>query len=157
MQNLYELEVVSIDGQKTTLAQHRGKVLLVVNVASRCGFTSQYTGLEALYRKHAAEGLVVLGFPCNQFGKQEPGTEEQIQTFCSTTYDVTFPLFAKIDVNGENAHPLYQLLRGKDGAPIQWNFEKFSVDRQGNVKKRYSSSDTPEAIERDVVELLSAS
>jgi glutathione peroxidase len=132
-------------------------VLLVVNVASRCGFTSQYTGLEALYRKHAAEGLVVLGFPCNQFGKQEPGTEEQIQTFCSTTYDVTFPLFAKIDVNGENAHPLYQLLRGKDGAPIQWNFEKFLVDRQGNVKKRYSSSDTPEAIEREVVELLSAS
>jgi glutathione peroxidase len=154
MPNLYELEVATIDGQKTTLAQHRGKVLLFVNVASRCGFTPQYTGLEALYRKHASEGLVVLGFPCNQFGKQEPGTEEEIQTFCSTTYDVSFPLFAKIDVNGPNAHPLYQLLRGDNGAPIRWNFEKFLVDREGNVKKHYSSKDTPEEIERDVVELL---
>lgn len=154
MQNLYDIDVTTIDGKRIKLAEYQGKVLLIVNVASRCGFTPQYTGLEALHRKHQAEGLVVLGFPCNQFGKQEPGTEAQIQEFCSTKYDVSFPLFAKIDVNGENAHPLYRLLRGDEGAKIRWNFEKFLVDRQGNVIKHYGSSDTPEAIEKDVVSAL---
>jgi len=153
MQNLYDVEVTTIDGKKTTLAEHRGKVLLIVNVASRCGFTPQYTGLEALHRKHQAEGLVVLGFPCNQFGAQEPGTEAQIQDFCSTNYDVSFPLFAKVDVNGDNAHPLYQVLRAADGSKIKWNFEKFLVDRHGNIK-HYGSSDTPEALEKDVAAAL---
>lgn len=153
MQNLYDVEVTTIDGKKTTLAEHRGKVLLIVNVASRCGFTPQYTGLEALHRKHQAEGLVVLGFPCNQFGKQEPGTEAEIQDFCSTNYDVSFPLFAKVDVNGENAHPLYQALRAADGSEIKWNFEKFLVDRQGTIT-HYGSSDTPDALEKDVVAAL---
>lgn len=153
MQNLYDVEVTTIDGKKTTLAEHRGKVLLIVNVASRCGFTPQYTGLEALHRKHQAEGLVVLGFPCNQFGKQEPGTEAEIQDFCSTNYDVSFPLFAKVDVNGENAHPLYQALRAADGSEIKWNFEKFLVDRQGKIT-HYASSDTPDALEKDVVAAL---
>lgn len=157
MQNLYDVEVTTIDGKKTKLAEYRGKVLLIVNVASRCGFTPQYSGLEALYRKHQAEGLVVLGFPCNQFGKQEPGSETEIKTFCSTKYDVSFPLFAKIDVNGENAHPLYRLLRGEEGAKIRWNFEKFLVDRQGNVTKHYGSSDTPEALESAVAALLAKS
>lgn len=154
MQNLYDVEVTTIDGKKTKLAEYRGKVLLIVNVASRCGFTPQYTGLEALYRKHREEGLVVLGFPCNQFGKQEPGTEAEIQEFCSTKYDVSFPLFAKLDVNGENAHPLYRLLRGDEGSKIRWNFEKFLVDRQGNVKRHFGSSDTPEELEKDVVAAL---
>jgi glutathione peroxidase len=153
MQDLYDVEVTTIDGKQTKLAEYRGKVLLIVNVASRCGFTPQYTGLEALYRKRKDEGFVVLGFPCNQFGKHEPGTEAQILEFCSTKYDVSFPLFAKIDVNGENAHPLYRLLRGDDGAKIRWNFEKFLVDRAGNVK-HYGSSDTPEALERDVAAAL---
>lgn len=153
MTDLYDIEVISIDGKKTTLAEHRGKVLLIVNVASRCGFTPQYSGLEALYRKHKHEGLVVLGFPCNQFGRQEPGTEAQIQEFCSTKYDVSFPLFAKIDVNGDNTHPLYRALRGEDGPKIQWNFEKFLVDRRGNVA-HYGSSKTPEALEKDVVAAL---
>ena len=153
MSNLYDVEVTTIDGKKTTLAEHRGKVLLIVNVASRCGFTPQYSGLEALYRKHKDEGLVVLGFPCNQFGKQEPGTEAQIQEFCSLKYDVSFPLFAKIDVNGDNAHPLYRVLRGEDGPKIKWNFEKFLVDRKGNVT-HYGSSKTPAALEKDVAAAL---
>src|SRR5688572_9151163 len=156
MTTIYDFTAQTIDGQPQALDAYRGQVLLIVNVASRCGFTPQYTGLEALYRKHKDEGFVVLGFPCNQFGKQEPGTEAQILEFCSTKYDVSFPLFAKIDVNGENAHPLYRLLRGEDGAKIRWNFEKFLVDRAGNVK-HYGSSDTPEALERDVVAALAKS
>jgi glutathione peroxidase len=129
-----------------------------VNVASKCGYTSQYKGLEALYRKHRDAGLVVLGFPCDQFGHQEPGDEAEIAGFCSMTYDVTFPMFAKIDVNGPNAHPLYEFLkaqkRGLFGASINWNFTKFLVGRDGAVTARYGSAEKPEAIEKDICEEL---
>jgi glutathione peroxidase len=157
--SLYDISVKTIDGRSQPLAAYRGKTLLIVNVASHCGFTPQYTGLEALYRTHKDDGLVVLGFPCNQFGSQEPGTEAEIQEFCATTYDVTFPLFAKIDVNGPGTHPLYQLLKsarpgllGTEG--IKWNFTKFLVDGRGEVVARYAPSDTPEKIEKAVVNLL---
>ncbi len=128
--------------------------MLIVNVASRCGYTSQYRGLEALHRQHREQGLAVLGFPCDQFGHQEPGTEEEIQQFCSLNYDVTFPMFSKIKVNGGDAHPLYKFLKEeKPGIlgleSIKWNFTKFLVDRAGTVVKRYGSRDTPEEIEKD--------
>jgi glutathione peroxidase len=161
MASLYDIEVRTIDGETQRLAAFRGKTLLVVNVASRCGFTPQYTGLEALYRKYKDQGLVVLGFPCNQFGRQEPGTEAEIQQFCATTYDVTFPMFAKIDVNGPDTHPLYQLLKsaqpgllGTEG--IKWNFTKFLVNGRGDVVARYAPSDTPEKIEHAVIGALDA-
>ena len=112
--NIYEFEVRTIDGKTTTLAEHQGKLLLIVNVASKCGFTPQYTGLEALYKKYRDKGLVVLGFPCNQFGAQEPGNEAEIQNFCSTTYNVSFPMFAKVDVNGDHTHPLYAFLKKEE-------------------------------------------
>jgi glutathione peroxidase len=157
--SLYDVSVKTIDGAVQSLAAYRGKTLLIVNVASRCGFTPQYTGLEALYRRHKDEGLVVLGFPCNQFGHQEPGSETEIQQFCATTYDVTFPMFAKIDVNGPGTHRLYQLLKsarpgwlGTEG--IKWNFTKFLVNASGDVVARYAPSDTPEKIEQAVVDLL---
>ena len=156
MASLYDIEVRTIDGETQRLAAFRGKTLLVVNVASRCGFTPQYTGLEALYRKYKDQGLVVLGFPCNQFGRQEPGNEAEIQQFCATTYDVTFPMFAKIDVNGPATHPLYQQLKsaqpgllGTEG--IKWNFTKFLVNGRGDVVARYAPSDTPEKIEQAVI------
>ena len=133
--------------------------MLIVNTASKCGFTPQYAGLETLYRKYAAQGFVVLGFPCNQFGAQEPGDMTEIQNFCSLTYDVTFPLFAKINVNGSDAAPLYQYL--KSAAPgllgseaIKWNFTKFLVDRQGNVLERYAPTTTPESLESAIEEAL---
>jgi glutathione peroxidase len=156
---LFDIEATTIDGATKKLGDYAGKVMLIVNVASRCGFTPQYAGLEALYRKFADRGLVVLGFPCNQFGAQEPGSEKEIASFCSSKYDVTFPMFAKIDVNGENAHPLYRLL--KHDAPgilgseaIKWNFTKFLVDREGHVVKRYASTDTPDEIAKDIEGLL---
>jgi len=156
---LFDIEATAIDGATKKLGDYAGKVMLIVNVASRCGFTPQYAGLEALYRNFADRGLVVLGFPCNQFGAQEPGSEKEIASFCSSKYDVTFPMFAKIDVNGENAHPLYRLL--KHDAPgilgseaIKWNFTKFLVDREGHVVKRYASTDTPEQIAKDIEALL---
>ena len=157
--SLYDISARDITGTERPLADYRGKVLLVVNVASRCGFTPQYTGLEALYRKYHDRGFEVLGFPCNQFGSQEPGSEVDIQTFCSTTYDVTFPLFAKVDVNGADAHPLYRLLKGeKPGIlgteAIKWNFTKFLVDRQGEVVKRYAPTDKPEDLDGAVAALL---
>ena len=157
--SLYDISARDITGAERPLAEYRGKVLLVVNVASRCGFTPQYTGLEALYRKYHDRGFEVLGFPCNQFGSQEPGSEVDIQTFCSTTYDVTFPLFAKVDVNGAGAHPLYQLLKGeKPGIlgteAIKWNFTKFLVNRQGEVVKRYAPTDKPEDLDGAVAALL---
>jgi glutathione peroxidase len=159
MTALHDIEVHAIDGRPTKLAEYAGKVLLVVNVASKCGFTPQYAGLEALYRKFADRGFVVLGFPCNQFGGQEPDDAARIASFCKDSYDVTFPLFAKIEVNGDNAHPLYRLL--KQEAPgllgsqaIKWNFTKFLVDRAGRVTKRYASADAPAAIARDVEALL---
>ena len=159
MTTVYDFTARAIDGAERSLSDYRGLPLLIVNVASRCGFTPQYAGLEALYRKHAGEGLVVLGFPCDQFGHQEPGDEAEIRTFCSTRYDVTFPMFAKIEVNGPEAHPLYQHLKqsakgllGTEG--IKWNFTKFLVDRNGAVVKRYAPTDTPESIDKDLAGVL---
>jgi glutathione peroxidase len=154
--NLYDIRVTTIDGQPTTLGAYRGLTLLIVNVASQCGFTAQYAGLEALYRRHKAEGFAVLGFPCNQFGQQEPGDDGDIKRFCEATYDVTFPLFSKIDVNGPDAHPLFEHLKGaKKGLfgseSVKWNFTKFLVSKEGEVLRRYGSTDTPEAIEKDVM------
>ena len=152
--NLYEIPVTTIKGETMTLERYRGKTLLIVNVASQCGFTPQYKALEELSRRHPAD-LVVLGFPCNQFGRQEPGSHKEIREFCEDTYGVTFPLFAKVDVNGRNAHPLYQHLKAaKKGflgrEAIAWNFTKFLVSRNGDVLKRYSSRIKPEAIEKEL-------
>jgi glutathione peroxidase len=156
---LYDFTVDDIRGQPVSLDQYRGKVLLVVNTASKCGFTPQYKGLEALYRKFRDRGLEVLGFPCNQFGSQEPGSEAEIATFCETNYDVTFPMFAKIDVNGDAAAPLYRFLKhAKPGLlgteAIKWNFTKFLVGRDGNVVTRFAPNDTPEALEPEVTKAL---
>jgi glutathione peroxidase len=157
--NIYEFAVKTLDGDEPTLTRFRDQVMLIVNVASKCGFTPQYTGLEALYRKLHPRGFSVLGFPCNQFGQQEPGSEDEIKRFCSQTYDVTFPMFARIDVNGPHTHPLYQYLKqqqpgilGSEG--IKWNFTKFLVDRQGQVRKRYGSMEKPESIEPEIAALL---
>ena len=159
MTGVYDIVATTIDGGSHPLGDYAGKVMLVVNGASRCGFTPQYAGLEALYRQYAERGFVVLGFPCNQFGAQEPGTEAQIAQFCASTYDVSFPMFAKVDVNGDKTHPLYRLL--KHAAPgllgseaIKWNFTKFLIDRDGRVVKRYAPTDTPQAIGKDVEALL---
>jgi glutathione peroxidase len=149
---LYDISAKRLDGSSGDLSEYRGKTLLIVNVASRCGFTPQYAGLEALYRKYGDRGFVVLGFPCNQFGSQEPGSEAEIGSFCSSTYDVTFPMFAKVDVNGADAHALYQHLKSaKPGIlgteAIKWNFTKFLVNRQGEVVERYAPKDSPESLD----------
>jgi glutathione peroxidase len=151
----HDIELRTIDGRTLPLDSFRGQTLLVVNVASRCGYTPQYAGLERLYRRYKDDGFAVLGFPCNQFGGQEPGDEREIAGFCSSTYDVTFPMFAKIDVNGRAAHPLYRwLTRARRGLfwtrRIKWNFTKFLVGPGGEVLRRYGPSASPEAIERDV-------
>lgn len=158
---IYSFPVQSIRGEEITLDAWRGDVLLIVNVASRCGYTPQYAGLEALYRKYRDRGFVVLGFPCNQFGAQEPGTSAEIQQFCSLTYDVTFPLFARIDVNGPDTHPLYSWLKAQKpgilgSEAIKWNFTKFLVSRDGEVIARYGSRETPDAIEPDIIRALDA-
>ena len=155
MTTVHDFKATALDGAERALADWRGKVLLIVNVASRCGLTPQYTGLEALQRKYAARGFEVLGFPCNQFAGQEPGSAEEIRSFCSTKYDISFPLFAKVDVNGDGAHPLWKHLKEeKPGLlgieAIKWNFTKFLVDREGRVIKRYAPTDEPSAIERDI-------
>jgi glutathione peroxidase len=155
MGDVYDFEVNRLNGDPAKLSEYRGKALLIVNTASKCGFTSQYSGLEKLYGKFQARGLEILGFPCNQFGKQEPGGAEEIAEFCSVNYGVTFPMFEKIDVNGKNAHPLYQHLkseaRGLLGSePIKWNFTKFLVNREGEVVERYGSTTKPEQIEADI-------
>ena len=157
--DLHEIPVTTIDGEPTTLAAWRGRVLLVVNVASACGFTPQYAGLESLWRRHRTAGLTVLGFPCDQFGGQEPDAEPEIAAFCSRTYDVTFPLFAKVAVNGPDAHPLFEhLKRAEPGllgtTAIKWNFTKFLVGRDGAVLRRYAPATTPESIEPDVLAAL---
>jgi glutathione peroxidase len=157
--SLYDIDVTSIDGRTESMAVYRGKLLLVVNVASRCGYTPQYEGLEALYRKYRERGLVVLGFPCDQFGHQEPGSDSEILQFCLTTYGVTFPLFQKIDVNGAGEHPLYGLLKAQKkgllgSTSIKWNFTKFLVGPRGDVLRRYGPADTPAQIEKDVVAAL---
>jgi len=157
--SIYDLQADALDGKPVSFRRYKGKVLLIVNVASRCGFTPQYEGLEQLYRRHRKAGLEVLGFPCDQFGHQEPGDAEEIRRFCTTSYDVTFPLFAKIEVNGPGTHPLFALLKrarpgllGSEG--IKWNFTKFLVDRDGEVVARYAPTDTPEQIEKDILPLL---
>lgn len=151
--SIYDISATGIDGVPVSLDTYRGKVLLIVNTASQCGFTPQYKGLQALYEKYAGQGLVVLGFPCNQFGQQEPGSADQIQSFCETRYGVSFPMFDKIDVNGSSAHPLYRFLtqsaRGIFGTEaIKWNFTKFLVDKNGNVVKRYAPTAKPEDLEK---------
>jgi glutathione peroxidase len=155
MADIYSFQVKTIDGKETTLADFKGKALLIVNVASQCGFTGQYKGLEALHRKYRDKGFEVLGFPCNQFGAQEPGDESEIKNFCSLNYDVTFPMFAKIDVNGAKTHPLYEFLKkeekgilGTEG--IKWNFTKFLVSKDGKVLKRFASTTSPESLEKEI-------
>lgn len=157
--NLYDIEVKTITGRAQHLREYAGKTMLVVNVASQCGFTPQYKGLEALYRNHKDKGLVVLGFPCDQFGRQEPGNEAEIQTFCDLNYDVSFPMFAKVEVNGNGAHPLYRYL--KKAAPgilstegIKWNFTKFLIAPQGHVVMRYAPATSPSTIESDLTAFL---
>ena len=155
MTTAYEFEAVDIDGKTVSLADYRGKALLIVNVASKCGFTPQYTGLEKLWQDYRERGLVVLGFPCDQFGNQEPGNEEEIKNFCSLTYEVDFPMFAKIEVNGADAHPLWKWLKKEKGGllgidAIKWNFTKFLVGRDGKPVKRYAPTDKPESIDGDI-------
>lgn len=159
MTSVYDFSAKTIDGDEQNLDAYRGKAMLVVNVASKCGFTPQYTGLEALYEKLKDKGLVVLGFPCDQFGHQEPGDEAEIKNFCSLTYDVKFPMFAKVDVNGANTHPLYKYLKQEakgllGSQSIKWNFTKFLIDKNGKVIKRYAPTDTPAGIEKDVAAVL---
>lgn len=177
MTTAHDFKVRTADGSEVALSDYAGKVLLIVNVASKCGLTPQYEGLEALHRAEQGNGLQVLGFPCNQFREQEPGTDQEIQEFCSTTYDVTFPVFAKVDVNGPDAHPLFRFLRAEapgdwgphlgqfyevisqltpDAGPddVHWNFTKFLVDREGRVLKRYEPVVTPEEIRADLAQYL---
>lgn len=157
--SIYDHKVKTIDGKEVSLSQYRGKVLLIVNVASRCGFTPQYSGLEELYKSFQSRGLEILGFPCNQFGGQEPGSENEIKNFCETNYQITFPLFGKIEVNGKSAHPLYQDLKkaakGIFGSEaIKWNFTKFLVDSSGNVVKRFAPTDKPGDLKSSIEALL---
>jgi len=159
MSALYELSALRLDGSKQSMADYKGKVLLIVNVASRCGFTPQYAGLEALWQEYGKRGLVVLGFPCNQFGAQEPGDAAAIGEFCSLTYQVSFPMFAKVEVNGDGTHPVFAFLKaaapgilGTEG--IKWNFTKFLVDRDGKVVDRYASAHKPEDMAADIERLL---
>jgi glutathione peroxidase len=159
MTNVFDFTAKNIAGQDTPLSHYRGQVLLIVNTASACGFTPQYQGLEVLYKKLHGQGLTVLGFPCNQFGAQEPGSEAEIGAFCEKNYGVTFPMFAKIDVNGEGAHPLYKFLkREKRGIlfteNIKWNFTKFLVGRDGEVIARYAPNAKPEELEEPIKKLL---
>ena len=159
MASIYDFSAKTIDGAEQKIDAYRGKTMLIVNVASKCGFTPQYTGLEALYEKFQAQGLVVLGFPCDQFGHQEPGDEAEIKNFCSLTYDVKFPMFSKVEVNGPGTHPLFQWL--KKAAPgllgfgdLKWNFTKFLIDRDGQTVKRYGSDVEPKAIAADIEKVL---
>ncbi len=159
MASIADFSVTTIDGKAQSLAAYRGKTLLIVNVASKCGFTPQYAGLEQLYRDYRDRGLVVLGFPCDQFGHQEPGDEAEIRQFCSLNYDVTFPLFAKIEVNGAHADPLYQFLKKQakgllGSEAIKWNFTKFLVDKTGKVVRRYAPTDTPASIGKEIEGML---
>ncbi len=145
--SIYHIPVKDIDGKDTTLNAYKGKVILIVNVASKCGFTPQYTALEATYKKYSDQGFVILGFPCNQFGAQEPGNDEEIKQFCTSKYFVTFPMFDKIEVNGANRHPLYELLAGKNATfpgDIKWNFTKFLIGRDGQILNRFDSKITPD-------------
>ncbi len=158
-ESIYDYKVKDIDGNEVVMSEFKGKVLMIVNVASKCGFTPQYEGLQKLYDAYKDQGLVVLGFPCNQFGAQEQGGEAEIKDFCETNFSISFPMFAKIDVNGDNAEPLFLFLQNAkkgfmDTGPIKWNFSKFVVDKEGNVVGRYGSLDDPAAIEDDIKKLL---
>jgi len=156
--NIYDFTVLNTKKEPVNLAEYKGKVLLVVNTATGCGFTPQYEGLESLYKKYKEQGLVVLDFPCNQFAGQAPGTEAEIVSFCQLKYHVSFPQFAKIKVNGDEADPLYKWLKNQKGgllgSAIKWNFTKFLVDREGNVVERYAPTRKPEDIEKDILKLL---
>lgn len=156
--DVYGFKVKTIDGQEIQLDQYKGKVMLIVNTASKCGFTPQYKGLQTIYDKYMDKGFVVLGFPCNQFGSQEPGNEESIGNFCEVNYGVTFPMFAKIEVNGEGADPLFKYLKqtqsGLFGNSIKWNFTKFLIDKNGVPVKRYASITKPESISSDIEKQL---
>ena len=158
MTEIYDFSAKAIDGGEVKLRDYQGQVLLIVNTASKCGFTPQYAGLEALYRKYHDKGLTVLGFPCDQFMHQEPGNETEIQNFCSTKYDVTFPMFSKVEVNGAHTHPLWAVLKqeqgGMLGSAIKWNFTKFLVDRTGDVVGRFAPTSTPESMTSEVEKLL---
>ena len=160
MPDIYDFSARAADGREVPLSEYRGKVLLIVNTASKCGFTPQYEGLQSLYRDLQSRGLTVLGFPCDQFLHQEPGDDAEIQNFCSTKYDVTFPVFSKIDVNGPRAHPLYTYLKAEKsgllGGGIKWNFTKFLVDREGRVVDRFPPTTTPATIRPALEKLLSA-
>jgi glutathione peroxidase len=156
--NLYDITVTDRKGNPVTLSQYKGKTLLIVNTATGCGFTPQYEGLEALYRKYRNQGFEILDFPCNQFGHQAPGTEEEIHQFCTMNYEVSFPQFAKIEVNGPSESPLYSYLKSQQsgilGSNIKWNFTKFLVDKNGSVTKRYAPTDKPEKLEKEILALL---
>jgi len=158
-ESIYNFEVKDIDGSVKRLEEFKGNFLLIVNTASKCGFTPQYEGLEKLYKNYNAQGFYVLGFPCNQFGAQEPGDENEIKNFCNLNYQVSFPMFAKVDVNGKNAHPLYQYLKKQSKGIlgtefIKWNFTKFLIGKNGEVLKRYAPTDTPELIAKELDELF---
>ncbi|SFE47548.1 glutathione peroxidase [Peptostreptococcaceae bacterium pGA-8] len=156
--SIYEYKVKDGKGAEISMEEFSGKVLLIVNTASKCGFTPQFDGLEKLYKKYKDKGLAVVGFPCNQFGAQDPGTDEEIQGFCRLNYGVTFPMMSKIDVNGDGEDPLYTYLKsqkkGLMGSKIKWNFTKFLVDREGNVVKRFAPTDKPEDLEKHILKLL---
>ena len=158
MNTAYDFDAVDINGLEKHLADYKGKVLLIVNTASQCGFTPQYGPLQELYEKYAPQGLEILGFPCDQFGHQEPGTEDEIFEFCESKFGITFPMFSKVEVNGKNAHPLYKWLKseksGMLGGAIKWNFTKFLVDREGTVVKRYGTNVNPDDIAPDIEKLL---
>lgn len=156
--SVYDYDLVDISGNKVPLASYKGNVMLIVNVASKCGLTPHYKGLQEIYQKYKDRGFVVLGFPCNQFGAQEPGSEKEIKDFCQTSYGVTFPMFSKIDVNGENADALYKYLTKISGetVDIKWNFTKFLIDKYGNVFKRYEPKTQPSELKADIEKLLNA-
>lgn len=159
MADLYSIPIETADGKPSSLEDYKGKLLLVVNTASQCGFTKQYKGLESLYNRYKERGLVVLGFPCNQFGNQEPGSNEEIQTFCTLNFGVSFPVYAKLDVNGPAAHPLFVQLKkrapgllGTEG--IKWNFTKFLISRDGKDVKRFAPKDTPKSLQTEIEQML---
>jgi glutathione peroxidase len=156
--NFYDFEAESLNGQKRAMAEFKDKVVVVVNTASKCGLTPQFEGLEELNKKYKDEGLVIIGFPCNQFAKQEPGEAGEIQEFCELNYGVSFPMFGKIEVNGDNAHPLYKYLKAKKGgwfgSSIKWNFTKFVIDKNGNPVKRFSPTTKPKDMEALIIKLL---
>ena len=156
--NFYDFKATSLQGKEVSMESYKGKVVLVVNTASKCGLTPQYEGLEQLYKDFKDKGLVILGFPCNQFGKQEPGTEKEISEGCLINYGVSFPMFSKIDINGENAHPIYKYLKkelkGFPGSEIKWNFGKFLIDKQGVPFKRFSPITKPDKLRKDIEKLL---